>query len=144
MQTIAQNIPYSGTGSTSARRQVWTGRVLSGLIVLLLLLDSSGKLLELQPVIDGTVGLGYPRDSVFFLGVILLTCVVVYAIPYTAVFGALLLTAYLGGAVAAHLRVGSPLFTHILSPTYLAVFVWGGLILRDARVRALLRFRSAS
>jgi hypothetical protein len=120
---------------------IWAGRVLSGLAVLFLLFDSTGKLLEVQPVIDGTRQLGYPRDIVFTLGVILLSCVVVYVIPRTSVLGALLLTGYLGGAVATHARLEHPLLSHTLFPTYVAAFVWGGLVLRDARLRAFAPWR---
>lgn len=123
---------------------IWTGRVLSGLAVLFLLFDSTGKLLEVQPVIDGTRQLGYPREIVFTLGVILLSCVVVYLIPRTSVLGALLLTGYLGGAVASQARVGNPLFSHILFPTYVAMLIWGGLVLRDARLRAFAPWRRQS
>ena len=121
---------------------LWTGRILSGLAGLALLADSAGKLAEAQPVIDATLALGYPRDSVFMLGVILFASVLAYLLPRTSVFGAILLTAYLGGAVATHLRVESPLFTHMLVPTYVAAFVWGGLFLRDARLRAFLPWAS--
>jgi hypothetical protein len=123
---------------------IWTGRVLTGLAVLFLLFDSTGKLLEVQPVIDGTRQLGYPRDIVFSLGVILLACLVVYLIPRTSVLGALLVTGYLGGAVAAQARVENPLFSHILFPTYVAIFIWGGLVLRDARLRAFAPWRRQS
>ena len=119
-----------------------SGRALSGLAVLFLLFDSTGKLLQIQPVVEGTLQLGYPRDIVFTLGVILFTCVLVYVIPRTSVLGALLLTGYLGGAVATHVRVESPLFTHVLFPTYLGAALWGGLLLRDARLRAFLPLRS--
>jgi hypothetical protein len=118
--------------------------ILSGLAVAFLLVDSIGKLLEVQPVIDGTVQLGYPRDVVFSLGVILLGCVVAYVIPRTAVLGALLLTGYLGGAVATHVRVGDPLFTHVMFPIYVATLVWGGLILRNPALRAVLPPRRTS
>jgi hypothetical protein len=124
--------------------QLWTGRVLSSLAVLFLLFDSAGKLFEVQPVIDGTLQLGYSREVVFTLGVILLSCVVAYVVPPTSVLGALLLTAYLGGAVATHVRVENPLFSHVLFPTYVAALLWGGLILRDARLRAFLPVRRAS
>src|SRR4029079_12733190 len=106
--------------------------------------DSTGKLLEVQPVIDGTRQLGYPREIVFTLGVILLSCVVVYLIPRTSVLGALLLTGYLGGAVASQARVENPLFSHILFPTYVAILIWGGLVLRDARLRAFAPWRRQS
>ena len=132
------------TNNRNGARRQWLGKALSGLAALFLLFDSTGKLLQVQPVIDGTLSLGYPRDLVFTLGVILLACVLVYIIPRTAVLGALLLTAYLGGAVATQVRVEAPLFTHVLFPTYVAAILWGGLLLRDARLRAFLPIRSAS
>ena len=132
------------TNNRNGARQQRLGKALSGLAALFLLFDSTGKLLQVQPVIDGTLSLGYPRDLVFTLGVILLACVLAYIIPRTAVLGALLLTAYLGGAVATQVRVDAPLFTHVLFPTYVAAILWGGLLLRDARLRAFLPIRSAS
>ena len=124
--------------------QTILGRVLSGLAVAFLVFDSVGKLLEVQPVIEGTAQLGYPRDIVFALGVILLACVVAYVVPRTSVLGALLLTGYLGGAVATHARLEHPLFSHTLFPTYVAALIWGGLVLRDARLRAFLPIGRAS
>jgi DoxX-like family len=121
-----------------------TGRVLSGLAAAFLAFDSVGKLLQLKPVMQGTAQLGYSTEAVFPLGIVLLACVVIYLVPRTAVLGALLLTGYLGGAVATHVRVGNPLFTHVLSPTYFAALIWGGLMLRDARVRALAPWRRAA
>jgi len=147
MQTIAQDRSFLGTIPTSragSRQRLWAGRVLSWLAVLFLLFDSTGKLLQVQPVIDGTIQLGYPRDIVFSLGVILLLSVVMYVIPRTSVLGALLLTGYLGGAVATHVRVENPLFSHVLFPTYVAALLWGGLILRDARLRSFLPIRRES
>ena len=110
--------------------------------MLFLLFDSTGKLLQVQPVIDGTQHLGYPRDIVFTLGVILLSCVLAYVIPRTSVLGALLLTGYLGGAVATHVRVGTRSSRTSCFPTYVAALLWGGLLLRDARLRAFLPWRS--
>jgi DoxX-like family len=120
---------------------IWAGRILTGLAVLFLLFDSAGKLLEVQPVIDGTRQLGYSRDIVFTLGAVLLSCVLVYLIPRTSVLGAILLTGYLGGAVAAQARVESPLFSQTLFPVYVATLVWGGLVLRDARLLAFAPWR---
>jgi DoxX-like family len=141
MQTFAQHHPVptttAGSGSLS-KRQLWAGRVLSALAVLFLTFDSMGKLLRVQPAIDGTVELGYSPDIVFGLGLILISFVAAYVIPRTSVLGALLLTAYLGGAVATHVRVENPLFTHVLFPTYVAALLWTGLVLRDARLRAFL------
>ena len=118
-----------------------TGRFLSGLAAALLALDSRGKLVRARAVLDGTAQLGYSVNTVLPLGLLLLACVVIYVVPRTAVLGALLLTGYLGGAVATHVRVGNPLFTHILAPTYVAALIWGGLMLRDARLRALAPWR---
>ena len=129
-------------GPSSAQR--WAGRVLSSTAVLFLLFDSTGKLLRVQPVMDGTIRLGYSPDIVFGLGVTLLMCVAAYLIPRTSVLGALLLTGYLGGAVATHVRVGNPLFTHVLAPTYVAALLWGGLVLRDSRLRAFMPWRNRS
>jgi hypothetical protein len=147
MQTIAHDQPFPVTITTShagSRRRLWTGRILSSLAVLFLVFDGVAKLLEVQPVIDATIELGYPRDIAFSLGVILLSCVAAYVIPRTSMLGALLLTAYLGGAVATHVRVENPLFSHVLFPTYIAAMLWGGLMLRDERLRAFLPIRRAS
>lgn len=146
MQTLAQDHRPAGihVNLIGSRWQQWAGRALSSIAVLFLLFDSVGKLLQVQPVIDGTLQLGYPRDVVFGLGVILLLCIVVYVIPRTSVFGAILLTGYFGGAVATHVRVASPLVSHVLFPIYLAAFVWGGLVLCDPRLRSFLPLRRAS
>jgi hypothetical protein len=104
--------------------------------------DIGIKLVVIRPVIDTMRQLGWPSDAgtARQLGVILLLCAGFYAVPATAVLGAVLLTAYLGGAVATHTRIASPLFSHILFGVYLGLFVWGGLWFRDPRVRALLPF----
>ena len=144
MQTITQDNPLAGTvtiNHAGSRRALWTGRIISGLAVAFLVFDSVGKLLGVQPVIDGTRQLGYPPDIVFGLGVTLLSCVLAYLNPRTSVLGAVLLTGYLGGAVATHVRVGNPLFTHVLFPTYVAALLWGGILLRDTQLRAFLPWR---
>jgi pimeloyl-ACP methyl ester carboxylesterase len=142
MLTIALDNAFNTTASDiGSGRALWTGRVLSALGVLFLVFDSIGKLLEVQPVIAGTIQLGYPANVVFSLGVIQLLCVVAYVLPSTSVLGAVLLTGYLGGAVATHVRVESPVFSHTLFPIYVASFVWGGLVLRDARLRLFLPWR---
>ena len=123
--------------STLSTRSVWTGRVLSGFAVLFLLFDASVKLLRLPMAVDGTVQLGYPAEVIVPLGIIQIACLILYLIPRTSPFGAVLWTGYLGGAVATHVRLGNPLFTHVLFPTYVATLLWAGLWLRDARVRAL-------
>ena len=130
----AQSVPPS-------KRRLWTGRIMSALPALFLLVDGVGKLVKPAPVVQGTVQLGYPESVLLGLGIVLLSCTVLYVIPRTAVLGAILLTGYLGGAVATHVRVGSPLFSHILFPVYVAVLIWGGLYLRDEGLRALIPLR---
>ena len=125
----------------SAKRR-WFGRIVSAIPVLFLTLDSTMKLLKLPVVIEGTVKLGYPVSSVFTLGVILLASTIAYVIPRTAVLGAVVLTGYLGGAIATHVRVGDPLFSHILFPIYVAILIWGGLYLRDPALRSVVPWRS--
>jgi len=119
----------------------WTGAVLSSLAVLFLLMDATMKLLRLPAVVESTKKLGYPVNVIFALGAIQLVCLILYLVPRTAVLGAILWTGYLGGAVATHVRIGDPLFTHILFPTYVAALLWGGLWLREPRLRAMLPLR---
>jgi hypothetical protein len=113
---------------------------LSGLVVLFLLFDGAIKLVPLQVVIDTAVPLGWPSDPAMWraLGVVLIASAVLYAYPRTSILGAILITAYLGGAVATHVRIASPLFSHTLFSVYLGIALWAGLWLRDSRVRALL------
>jgi len=129
--------------NTVTKRQLWVGRILSGIPVLFLLMDGVGKLVAPPPVLEGTQQLGYAVSVLPTLGVLVLTGVLLYVVPRTSVLGAIWLTGFLGGAVATHVRVGNPLFTHVLFPTYLGVMLWAGLVLRDARLRALLPFTSA-
>ncbi|MGI9078322.1 MAG: DoxX family protein [Gemmatimonadaceae bacterium] len=125
------------TGSSTAR-QLWMGRIVTGIVVLFLAFDAGIKLFGVRQAVEGTVQLGYSEGSVFVIGVIAAVCLVLYVIPQTAPIGAILLTGYLGGAIATQLRAENPLLTHTLFPLYVAGFVLGGLYLRDARVRALL------
>ena len=117
------------------------GAVLTAIVALFLTFDTVLKVLKLAPAIDGTTALGYPANRVFPIGVIELVCLVLYLIPRTAVLGAILLTGYLGGAIATHVRIGSPLLSHTLFPIYVAVMIWGGLFLREPRLRDLVLFR---
>jgi hypothetical protein len=138
MATLADSFPKARLEGPSA---LWTGRVLSGLVIVFLLLDGAMKLLALPVVGDTMVALGWPGDAgtARLLGALTVGCALLYAIPRTALFGAILLTAYLGGAVATHVRVGSPLFSHVLFGVYVGIAAWGGLWLRDPRLRAALR-----
>lgn len=126
------------TNNSLSRGRLWTGRILSGLLAVLLALDALGKFLKPEAVVKGTIELGYPESTIVPMGVSLLVSVILYAVPRTAIFGAILLTGYLGGAVATHVRVGNPLFTHVLFPVYVGVLLWIGLTLRDRRLEALL------
>jgi hypothetical protein len=118
--------------------RVWIGRTLSGLAIAFLGFDALGKLLRVQPVLEGTQQLGYPASAVLPIGVLLALGVALYALPRTAVLGAIYLTAYLGGAVATHFRVGSPLASHTLFPVYVALVLWAGLVLRDPALLGVL------
>lgn len=120
------------------RGALWTGRVLSGLVVLFLGFDAVMKVARLPMALEGTSQLGYPVSVVPILGVVQLVCLALYLVPRTAPLGAILWTGYLGGAIATHVRIENPLFSHVLFPIYVAAFLWGGLWLRDSRVRALL------
>jgi hypothetical protein len=124
----------------NSRTALWTGRILSGVAVLFLLMDGAIKLVPIQPVIDSLRELGYPPTESLarFLGALTLVCTVLYAWPRTAVLGAVLLTGLMGGAIASHLRLGDPLFSHTLFGVWLGLFLWVGLWLREPRLRALL------
>ena len=121
----------------SNKRSLWAGRILSALPALFLLLDGIMKVVKPAFVVEATVQLGYPESVIVALGVVLVACTILYLVPRTDVLGAILLTGYLGGAVATHVRVGGPLFS-ILMPVILGVMLWGGLYLRDERVRSLV------
>jgi hypothetical protein len=120
---------------------LWTGRVLSGLVIAFLLFDGAIKLVPLQVVHDTMATLGLPSELARTLGVLTLACTILYAWPRTAIFGAILLTGYLGGAIAIHLRIGNPMLSHTLFGVYLGLMAWGGLYLRDPRLQALIPFR---
>ena len=136
MPTIAETAPVS-------KPALWLGRVLSGLVVLFLLFDGAIKLVP-WPIVTETmdrIGYGSSETLARTLGLISIVCTVLYAIPPTSIVGAILLTGYLGGAIASHVRIGSPLFSHTLFGFYLGLMLWGGLWLRDRNLRALMPFR---
>jgi hypothetical protein len=124
----------------NSRTALWTGRILSGIAVLFLLMDGAIKLVPLQPVTDSLRELGYPANDSFarLLGAITLVCTLLYAWPRTALLGAVMLTGLMGGAIASHLRLGDPVFTHTLFGVWLGLFLWGGLWLREPRLRRLM------
>jgi hypothetical protein len=133
MQSVTQPVPASKTS-------LWTGRIISALMILLLLFDAITKVLKERHSVAGTMRLGYSEGFVPVIGILLLVCVLFYAIPRTAVLGAVLLTGYLGGAVASQLRIGDP-FSHVLFPISVAALIWLGAYLRDNRVRTLVPLR---
>lgn len=125
-----------------SKKRLWAGRIMSGIVVLFLIFDGVTKLMTIQPVVDGMRKLGYPVSLAPAIGAIVLICVVLDVIPRTAPLGAIVLTGFLGGAVASQLRIGMPLLGYTLFPIYLAALAWGGIYLRDGRVRALLAPRA--
>jgi hypothetical protein len=127
--------------TATSRKMIWTGRIISALPVLFLLMDGLMKLIKPVVVVETTEKLGYPETVIVPLGIVLLVCTVVYAIPHTSVLGAILLTGYLGGAVATHVRVADPVFP-IIFPVIMGVLLWGGLYFRDERLRALISLRT--
>lgn len=125
--------------SKSAR---WGGYVMQGLVSAFLAFDVLIKIFPSQEAIQGTGDMGWPVESLLPIGLIGATCFALYVIPRTAILGAVLWTGYLGGAIATHMRIGNPLASHTLFPIYVAVLIWGGLWLRDPRLRALFPLRS--
>jgi hypothetical protein len=139
LRSEAASPVYANVPNSKAKRRI--GTIMSGLAILFLLFDSLGKVMKVPQVIRGSAELGYSENAVPIIGIILFACVVAYAVPSTSVLGAILLTGYLGGAVATHLRVGSPLLTHTLFPVYLGALIWGGVLLREERLSALVPLR---
>jgi hypothetical protein len=135
MSSATQAVPVS-------QKNPWPGRILTAVPALFLLADGVGKLVNPAPVVEGMARLGYPSNLTATIGIILFVCTVIYLIPRYSILGAILLTGYLGGAVASQLRIGEPLFSHVLFPTYVAAMLWGGLYLRDDRLRALVPLRT--
>ena len=134
MESTTQSAPVS-------KASLWTGRTLSGLVVLFMVFDGVTKLMRVQQVIDATIRLGFPVTSIVGIGITLLVCTALYAIPYTSILGAILLTGYLGGATAAQVRAGSPAFETVF-PIIFGVLAWLGVFLREPRLRALIPLRS--
>ena len=126
-----------------SKKSLWAGRIMSALVILFLALDVAFKFVKPAPapVVETFARLGWPLSLGPVLGIVLLVSTALYAIPITSVLGAILLTGYLGGAMASHVRIGSPLFSQMLFGFYLGLMVWGGLWLRDKSLRASIPFR---
>jgi hypothetical protein len=133
MQTATQTLP-------SPRTTLWAGRIISALAILFLILDSVIKVLKLAPAVESTTQLGYPESLVITIGIIELVCLAIYVIPRTSIFGAILMTGYLGGAIATNLRAGTPLF-NVIFPIIIGALLWGGIYLRDQKLRELVPLR---
>ena len=127
---------------TVSRKSLWAGRIITGLVAAFLLFDAVIHLMKPAPVVEGFAKLGFPIRFAIPLGIIELVCVLMYLIPRTSIFGAILLTGYLGGAIAIQLPTGNPFFGEVLFPVYIGVFLWGGIYLRDEKLRALVPLRS--
>jgi hypothetical protein len=128
--------------SAQHNKSIWAGRILSGLVALFLLIDAIMKLLQVPIVTETSAKLGYPPGTIFNIGIVLLVCTLIYLVPQTMILGAILLTAYLGGATATHVRVGTEVFP-IFFPGILGALLWAGVYLRDGRLRALIPLRSS-
>ena len=141
-QPVSPSMQSAVQTTSVSKGALWTGRVLTTLIVLLLVLDAVMKFIQPAPVLQACTQLGIPVSVVSTIGAILLVCTILYAIPQTSIVGAILLTGYLGGAVLSNLRVGNPLFSHTLFPVFFGAVAWLALYLRNPRLRALIPFRT--
>lgn len=133
MESTFQAMPGSS-------KRIWAGRIISAIPVLFLLFDGTIHIMRTAPVVAGFAQAGFPISTAVPLGIIEIACIILYVIPRTSVLGAILLTGYLGGAVATNVRQQLPMLGYVLAPVYVAVFIWGGLWLRDDRIRALVPF----
>jgi len=132
-------MPSGSQVAPGSKKMLWAGRILSALCVLLMLFSGVMKLIKPAPLVEGFARFGYPERLIPVIGILELGCTIVYLIPRTSVLGAILMAGYLGGATAANVRIGDPLF---FVPAILGMLVWGGLFLRDERLRALLPLRT--
>jgi len=134
MESSAQSVRVSN-------RRLWAGRIMSALPALFLVFDGVIHIMRIPPVVEAFARLGYSINLAVPLGIIEIACILLYVIPRTSVLGAVLLTGYLGGAVATNLRTGAPLFSNVLFPVYVGVLLWGGLYLRDNALRGVFPVR---
>lgn len=127
--------------TTPSKRSIWAGRIISGLATAFMIFDAVVHISRSPAVVEGFTKAGFSVSILVPLSIIELICIALYVMPRTAVLGCILLTGYLGGAIATNVRMGMPMFTYVLAPAYVAVLLWGGLWFRDNRVRALIPFR---
>jgi hypothetical protein len=133
MSSLTQTIPVS-------KNSFWAGHIISALAILFLIFDGAIKVIQHPEAGGGTVQLGYPAELVLGIGLVELVCLAVYIIPQSSILGAILLTGYLGGAVATQVRAGTGLFS-LVFPVIVGAMIWGGLWLRDNRLRTLIPLR---
>lgn len=141
MENISSFSAASNSAASKIGMKVWIGRIMSGLAVLFMLFDSITKILKSPQVIQASAKLDYPVSMIPVIGTILFVLTILYVIPKTSIFAAILLTGYLGGAVASNLRIMNPLFSNTLFPIYFAGIIWGGIYLRDDLIRQFIPFR---
>ena len=128
---------------TISRGRLWTARVMSGIVILFMLMDSIMKFIQPEAVIEGTVSLGFAEHHILLLGILGLSSTLLYIYPRTSILGAVLLTGYWGGAMATHIRLDNPLFTHVLFTVYLGILAWGGIWLRNEQLRNLFPLKKS-
>ncbi len=128
---------------TISTKKLWTARAMWAVAVLFMLFDTGIKLMRETHAVQGTVQLGYPDSTIQLIGIIEAVCLILYLIPRTSVLGMVLLTGYFGGAVATHVRLENPLFSHVLFSVYIGLLMWGSLYIREPRLQALLPFRKS-
>lgn len=138
MTTAATPIKSTATAPMVSKGRLWTARIMGGLVIAFMLMDGIFKLIPNDTVTAGTVELGYKAHHIPVLGMLGLLSILLFAVPRTQILGAILLTGYFGGAIATHVRLDNPLFSHILFPVYLAVLAWGFLWLRNETLRKLI------
>jgi len=140
--TAESSSPVATQPGSLSKKSLWTGRIFSGLITEFLIFDAVIHLMKPAPVVEAFAKLGFPLRLAVPLGIIELVCIVLYVLPSTSILGAILLTGYLGGAIAIQLPTGNSLFGEVLFPVYVGVILWGGIYLRDDRLRTLIPLRS--
>ncbi len=139
--TVQPNLQTVSSPGSLSTKSIWAGRIISGLITAFMIFDAVVHLMRPAPVVEAFAKLNFPLRLAVPLGIVELFCILLYVIPSSSILGAILLTGYLGGAVAIQLPAGNSLFGEILFPVYMGVFLWGGIYLRDARLRALIPFQ---
>lgn len=130
-------VPIMTSNDQLSKSRLWSARIMGGIVILFMLMDSIFKFIQPEEVVQGTLELGYAEHHIAIIGALGLISILLYAFPRTSILGAVLLTGYWGGAIATHLRLDNPLFSHILFPVFLAILAWGALWLRNEQLRNL-------